>query len=81
MNSAVTDFDNFVRNRLPHYISENRVHLLIPEKPFKFPDKRVVYPFLITKAQMETIHGVDENIDLSTLVPGVEVFRSILQTL
>ena len=26
MNSAGTDFDNFVRNRLPHYISESRVH-------------------------------------------------------
>ena len=38
-------------------------------------------PFLISKQQMGTIHGVDENIDLSTLVSGVEVFRSILQAL
>lgn len=38
-------------------------------------------PFLITKKQMGTIHGVDENIDLDTLVPGVDVFRSILKAL
>lgn len=38
-------------------------------------------PFLISKQQMGTIHGIDENIDLSTLVPGVEVFRGILQAL
>ena len=38
-------------------------------------------PFLISKAQMGTIHGIDENIDLSTLVPGVDCFRSILKAL
>lgn len=38
-------------------------------------------PFLITKQQMGTIHGVDENIDISTLVPGVDVFRNVLQAL
>ena len=38
-------------------------------------------PFLITKKQMGTVHGIDENIDLATLVPGVDVFRSILKAL
>ena len=38
-------------------------------------------PFLITKEQMGTIHGIDENIDIDTLVPGVDCFRSILTAL
>ena len=38
-------------------------------------------PFLITKEQMGTIHGIDENIDLDTLVPGVDCFRHILTAL
>ena len=38
-------------------------------------------PFLISKKQMGTIHGIDENIDLDTLAPGVDCFRSILNAL
>ena len=38
-------------------------------------------PFLISTGQMATIHGIDENIDLSTLVPGVDCFRNILKAL
>ena len=38
-------------------------------------------PFLVTKQQIATIHGIDENIDLATLVPGVDCFRSIMKAL
>ena len=38
-------------------------------------------PFLITREQIATIHGIDENIDLATLVPGVDCFRSIIKAL
>ncbi len=36
-------------------------------------------PFLITQAQMSAIHGIDENIDVNTLVPAVEFYKYILQ--
>ncbi len=38
-------------------------------------------PFIISKEQMGTIHGIDENIDLDTLVPGVDCFRYIIESL
>ncbi len=38
-------------------------------------------PFLISKAQRGTIHAVDENIDISTLVPAVDCFRYVIKNL
>ena len=35
-------------------------------------------PFLISQEQMGSIHGIDENIDLSTLAPAVDFYRYIL---
>lgn len=35
-------------------------------------------PFQITDAQMDSIHGIDENIDLSALVPAVDFFKYIM---
>ncbi len=38
-------------------------------------------PFLITKKQMGTIHSIDENINISTLVQGVDCFRYVMEAL
>ena len=38
-------------------------------------------PFIISKEQMGTIHGIDENIDLDTIVPGVDCFRYLIESL
>lgn len=35
-------------------------------------------PFQITDEQMDSIHGLDENIDLKSLVPAVEFFKYII---
>ena len=35
-------------------------------------------PFLITHEQMDSIHGIDENVDLSALAPAVDFYRFIL---
>lgn len=32
-------------------------------------------PFLISEAQLESIHGIDECVDVSTLVPAVEFYK------
>ena len=38
-------------------------------------------PFRISQAQLDSIHGVDENLDLETLVPAVEFYRTLLKEL
>ncbi len=40
-----------------------------------------INPFLISKAQRSSIHAVDENIDIKTLVPAVDCFRYIIERL
>lgn len=35
-------------------------------------------PFKITQEQMDSIHGINENIDLSALVPAVEFYKYII---
>lgn len=35
-------------------------------------------PFQITDKQMDSIHGIDENVDLKSLVPAVEFFKYII---
>lgn len=36
-------------------------------------------PFKISDEQLESIHGIDENIDLSTLAPAVDFYRYLLK--
>lgn len=35
-------------------------------------------PFQITDSQMDSIHGLDENVDLKSLIPAVEFFKYII---
>ena len=35
-------------------------------------------PFLISQDQMDRIHGIDENVDVSTLAPAVDFYKCIL---
>ena len=35
-------------------------------------------PFVINQQQLESIHGIDENVDLSTLAPAVDFYRYII---
>jgi carboxypeptidase PM20D1 len=35
-------------------------------------------PFRITHEQMASVHGIDENVDVSTLAPAVDFYRHIL---
>lgn len=35
-------------------------------------------PFQITEEQMDSIHGLDENVDLKSLIPAVEFFKYII---
>ena len=36
-------------------------------------------PFLISQEQMNSVHGIDENVDVTTLVPAVEFYKFILK--
>ena len=36
-------------------------------------------PFHVSDAQLESIHGVDENIDLSSLVPAVDFYKYLIR--
>jgi acetylornithine deacetylase/succinyl-diaminopimelate desuccinylase-like protein len=35
-------------------------------------------PFLIDGKQMESIHGINENLELSALTPAVDFYRYVL---
>jgi carboxypeptidase PM20D1 len=35
-------------------------------------------PFRITQEQMDSIHGLNENVDLSALVPAVDFYKYII---
>ena len=35
-------------------------------------------PFLISHEQMDSIHGINENVDLSALAPAVDFYRYII---
>ena len=35
-------------------------------------------PFRISHDQMDSVHGLDENLDLSTLAPAVDFYKFIL---
>ena len=35
-------------------------------------------PFLISQAQMDSVHGIDENVDISTLAPAVDFYKFFL---
>ena len=35
-------------------------------------------PFTVSDSQLASIHGIDENIDISALVPAVEFYRYII---
>ena len=36
-------------------------------------------PFRITDEQMKSVHGIDENLDLSALVPAVDFYQTVLK--
>lgn len=36
-------------------------------------------PFLISGEQMESVHGIDENVDISTLEPAVEFYKYLIR--
>ena len=36
-------------------------------------------PFLISDQQLDSIHGIDENVDLSALAPAVDFYRYIIK--
>lgn len=36
-------------------------------------------PFLISQEQMNTVHGIDENVDVTTLAPAVDFYKYILK--
>ena len=35
-------------------------------------------PFLISQKQMDSVHGIDENVDVATLAPAVDFYKFIL---
>ena len=35
-------------------------------------------PFRITQEQMDSVHGIDENIDIHTLAPAVDFYRFLM---
>ena len=35
-------------------------------------------PFTITEEQMESIHGINESLDIDTLVPAVDYYRYLM---
>lgn len=35
-------------------------------------------PLYITQAQMDSIHGIDENVDLSALAPAVDFYKHLI---
>lgn len=37
-------------------------------------------PFIINEQQLESIHGLDENVDVSTLIPAVEFYTYIMRS-
>lgn len=37
-------------------------------------------PYLISHEQMESIHGVNENVDVSTLAPGVDCYKYLMRS-
>lgn len=53
--------------------SDSRFFDKISDNCFRF------LPFLITQQQMESIHGIDENIDLETLAPAVDYYRALIK--
>ncbi len=38
-------------------------------------------PFLISQKQLETVHGIDENVDVSTLEPAVKFYKYLMTNL
>ena len=36
-------------------------------------------PFLISDEQLDSVHGIDESVDLATLCPAVDFYRSLLK--
>lgn len=36
-------------------------------------------PFLISQKQMDSVHGIDENVDISTLAPAVDFYKYFLK--
>lgn len=36
-------------------------------------------PFKITKEQMDSVHGIDENLDISTLAPAVDFYKNLIK--
>jgi carboxypeptidase PM20D1 len=36
-------------------------------------------PFLISQEQMNSVHGIDENVDVATLAPAVDFYKFILK--
>ena len=53
--------------------SDSRYFDNISDNCFRF------LPFLIDEQQLNSIHGVNENVDLSTLVPAVHYYRILMQ--
>ena len=35
-------------------------------------------PFSINQAQLKSVHGIDENVDVATLAPAVDFYRYII---
>lgn len=38
-------------------------------------------PFVINEQQLESVHGIDENVDVSTLAPAVEFYKFLIKEL
>lgn len=53
--------------------SDGRFMGKLTENCFRF------VPFIIDEQQLESIHGIDENVDISTLVPAVEFYRYLFK--
>ncbi len=53
--------------------SDSRYFDNISDNCFRF------LPFLIDEQQLNSIHGVNENVDLSTLAPAVNYYRILMQ--
>ena len=36
-------------------------------------------PFKIDKQQLDSVHGIDENVDISTLAPAVDFYKYVIK--
>ena len=88
VSSGVSDFNSDVFHQIekalktawpsvdravPYIMTDSRYFDNISDNCFRF------LPFLIDEQQLNSIHGVNENVDLSTLAPAVNYYRILMQ--